>query len=85
MRNTTIALIGALIILAGGLVEAKAMVGGGTASLSLQAKSLSPVETTDCAGQGWFCPVGKTLQCNPICTCTACTPAHALKHVKHKG
>jgi hypothetical protein len=87
MRNKLIVfLAAALFILAGAaLFEAKAMVGGGTANLAVEAKSFSPVETMDCNAQGWFCPVGKTLQCNPLCTCQACTPAHALRHVKHKG
>jgi hypothetical protein len=86
MRNKLIVfLAAALFILAGALFEANATVGGGTANLSVQAKSFSPVETTDCNAQGWFCPTGATLQCNPLCSCVPCTPAHALRHVKHKG
>ena len=41
----------------------------------------------DCVEQGFFCPKGSTLQCDPLCVCAKCGAAHPAqpthRHVKH--
>jgi hypothetical protein len=50
-------------------------------------ESFSPVEKADCVEQGFFCPKGSTLQCDPLCVCAKCGAAHPAqpthRHVKH--
>jgi hypothetical protein len=88
MRNKLIVLTAAasLLIVGGAAFEAKATVGGGTESLSAQAKSYSPIQKASCSGQGLFCHAGSALQCNPICTCVPCSPSTTpVRHHRHKG
>ena len=56
--------------------------------LQRPAATFWPVEKADCVEQGFFCPKGSTLQCDPFCICAKCggaahpaQPTH--RHVKH--
>ena len=55
--------------------------------LQRPAATFSPVEKADCVEQGFFCPKGSTLQCDPFCVCAKCGAAHPAqpthRHVKH--
>ena len=50
-------------------------------------ETFSPIENADCAEQGFFCPKGSALQCDPFCVCAKCGPTHpgqpAHRHVRH--
>ncbi len=75
---------GAALLAASYAFEANATMGVAADGLKQSARQFSPVETADCAGQGWFCPKGATLQCDPICVCVTCG-AHPLPHKHHKA
>jgi hypothetical protein len=85
MRNKVniLAVTAALLVVGGIAFEANATMGAGTEGLSAGAKSYSPVENASCTGDGLFCHKGSTLQCNPICVCTPCSPS--AKPHRHKG
>jgi hypothetical protein len=84
MRKILIlALAGAALASAGYAFEANATMGVAQ-GLKQSARAFSPVEQADCTGQGWFCPKGATLQCDPVCVCVSCV-GHPNPHRHHKA
>jgi hypothetical protein len=84
MRTLVILLAAATALLGLGYVfQANATMG----VLQRPAESFSPVENADCVEQGFFCPKGSTLQCDPFCVCAKCGAAHPAqpthRHIKH--
>jgi hypothetical protein len=85
MRKILIlALAGAALLGAGYAFEANATMGAAVQGLQQPARQFSPVEQADCTGQGWFCPKGASLQCDPVCVCVTCG-SHPLPHKHHKA
>ena len=85
MRKILISLAaGAALLGAGHAFEANATMGVATQGLKQSARTFSPVEQADCSGQGWFCPKGASLQCDPVCVCVTCG-SHPLPHRHHKA
>jgi len=85
MRKILISLAAAAALLSTGYAfEAHATMGVAIGGLKQSASQFSPVEKADCEGQGWFCPKGATLQCDPICVCVSCI-GHPNPHRHHKA
>jgi hypothetical protein len=85
MRKILISLAaGAALLGAGYAFEANATMGVAFQGLKQPASQFSPVEKADCTDQGWFCPKGASLQCDPVCICVSCVN-HANPHKHHKA
>jgi hypothetical protein len=85
MRKILVSLAaGAALLAAGYAFEANATMGVAFQGLKQPASQFSPVEKADCTDQGWFCPKGAALQCDPVCICVNCA-GHPNPHRHHKA
>ena len=72
---------GATLLRIGYAFEANATMGVAFQGLKQPASQFSPVEKANCTDQGWFCPTGASLHCDPVCICVTCI-GHPHKHHK---
>lgn len=85
MRKILILVLAGVALLGAGYAfEANATMGVAVQGLQQSARQFSPVEKADCVEQGWFCPKGAALQCDPVCVCVSCAH-HMNPHRHHKA